>query len=372
MREIFKALLFLLARSVEDDLRRQVEFFKAENEMLRWRVPKQRIFLKPHERERLLTLGLALGPGIRHVITIVSYSTFRRWVRKAEEGQGTAKVGRPKIPVCIRELVLRIARETGWGYSRILGELKKLRVGRISRQTVRNILKENGIDPGPRRGRGSWSYFLEAHSETLWQCDFFSKRIWTRFGPRQMFALAFIHLGTRRVFVTPATDSTNSRWMVEQARAFLDYAGEQDIPCEILIRDYDGAFSGAFDQAFEDRGIQVKPVGPRAPNMNAFIERWIQSLQQEALDHFIVFGKAHFDYIVSEYVTYDLECRPHQSLDNRLVLLPREKLANDGDDEAFGFGGRTTVFVSVGRLKRYDEDENPGADSGDVRFAAQG
>ncbi len=42
--------------------------------------------------------------------------------------------------------------EAGYGYSRILGELKKLRLGRISRQTVTNILKENGLDPGPRRG----------------------------------------------------------------------------------------------------------------------------------------------------------------------------------------------------------------------------
>ena len=85
MREIFQPLLFLLARSIEADLRRQNEFLKAEAEMLRCRVPKERIFLEPHERERLLKLGLALGPGVRHVITIVSYSTFRRWVRKAME-----------------------------------------------------------------------------------------------------------------------------------------------------------------------------------------------------------------------------------------------------------------------------------------------
>ena len=295
-------------------------------------MPKQRIFLKPHERERLLKLGLALGPGVRHVITIVAYSTFRRWVRKATDRKTAAKTGRPRISISIRELVVRIARETGWGYSRILGELRKLRVGRISRQTVKNILKENDLEPGPRRGRGTWSEFLKIHSETLWQCDFFSKRIWTRFGPRQMFALAFIHLETRRVFVTPATDSTNSRWMVQQARAFLDYAGEQGLACEILMRDHDGAFSKIFDQVFKDQGIQVKPVGPKAPNLNAYIERWIQSAKQEALDHFLIFGKTHFDYIVSEYVSYYHECRPHQGLDNRLLPLPRRK--PDDEDNA--------------------------------------
>ena len=55
---------------------------------------------------------------------------------------------------------------------------------------------------------------------------------------------------------------------------------------------------------------------------NAYIERWIQSAQQEALDHFIIFGKTHFDYIVAEYVAYYHECRPHQGLDNKLLPLP--------------------------------------------------
>ena len=196
--------------------------------------------------------------------------------------------------------------------------------------SVANIVSVVG-DPGPRRGRGTWSEFLKVHSETLWQCDFFSKRIWTRYGPRQMFVLAFIHLGTRRVFVTPATVSTNSRWMVQQARAFLDYAGEQGLACEILIRDHDGAFSKKYDQVFKDQGIQVKPVGPQAPNLSAFIERWIQSLKQETLDHFLIFGKAHFDYIVSEYVSYYHECRPHQGLGNLLLPLPRGE-PDDEDD----------------------------------------
>jgi len=332
MREIFQPLLFLLARSTEEDLRRQIEFLKAENELLRKRVPKQRIFLKANERARLLKLGLALGPGVRHVITIVTYSTFRRWARKAEGKEPAKKNGRPRIGVSIRELVVRIAKETGWGYSRILGELKKLRVGRISRQTVKNILKENDLEPGPKRGRGSWAEFLHAHAETLWQCDFFSKRIWTVSGPRQVFALAFIHVATRRVFVTPSTFSTNSRWMKQQAAAFLEHVGEEGLQCEILMRDRDGAYRKPFDDVFKDRGIQVKPVGPKAPNLNAYIERWVQSIKQEALDHFIVFGQTHFNHIVSNYVDYYQDFRAHQGLDNQLLPKPRGEPPDDDAD----------------------------------------
>ena len=44
------------------------------------------------------------------------------------------------------------------------------------------------------------------HADTLWQCDYFSNSaFWTLAGPRQIFAMAFIHLATRRVFVTPGT-----------------------------------------------------------------------------------------------------------------------------------------------------------------------
>ena len=144
-----------------------------------------------------------------------------------------------------------------------------------------------------------------------------------------MFALAFIHLGTRRVFVTSGTLSTNKRWMEHQARVFLDYAGEHGLSCEILTRDHDNAFSEKFDQVFEKKGIQIKPVGPKAPNLNAYIERWIQSVKQEALNNFMVFGKTHFDYIVSEYVAYYNDCRPHQGLDNKLLPLPRGKPEDD-------------------------------------------
>ncbi len=78
--------------------------------------------------------------------------------------------------------------------------------------------------------------------------------------------------------------------------------------------------------------IRVKPVGPQAPNLNGYIERWIQSLKYEALNHFIVFGKEHFDYVVSEYVTYYHDHRPHQGIGN--VLLPRPPGVPDADSSA--------------------------------------
>lgn len=293
MVRIFHSLLFLLARSTADELQKQIEFLKAENEILRKHVAKKYVVLEPLERAKLLKLGKKLGPAIRQLITIVSYSTFRRWVRKEEGYTKPTRKGRPRLAATLRELVVKLAQDTGsWGYTRILGELKKLHVGRICRQSVKNILIEHGIEPGPKRGKGTWNEFLRIHAETLWQADVFSKRIWTLQGPRQIFAMAFIHLATRRVFVTPGTFKPDAAWMEKQACAVLGYAAEERISCEIVTRDYDDKFSDAFDQVFKDRSIQVKRVGPQAPNLNAFIERWIQSLKHEALNHFIVLARS--------------------------------------------------------------------------------
>jgi hypothetical protein len=78
--------------------------------------------------------------------------------------------------------VVRFGKENSWGYTRILGELRKLGIKSISRQTVKGILKENDIDPGPKRGNGSWDEFLKIHADTQWQCGFVSKPMWTTRG----------------------------------------------------------------------------------------------------------------------------------------------------------------------------------------------
>jgi len=115
MGRLFQPLLFFLARCTEHELRRQVEFFKAENEMLRERVPKQRIFLRREEREWLVKLGKAIGPGARHLITIVHPRTYQRWIQNGSNEGNRKKIGRPKTLESIRGIVVRIVKETGWG-----------------------------------------------------------------------------------------------------------------------------------------------------------------------------------------------------------------------------------------------------------------
>ena len=84
-------------------------------------------------------------------------------------------MGRKGTPETLRQLLCRLARENSWGYGRIVGELRKLRIHCVRRITVRTILKEEGITPKPKSGCGTWDEFVKIHAKTLWQVDFFSK-----------------------------------------------------------------------------------------------------------------------------------------------------------------------------------------------------
>lgn len=108
--------------------------------------------------------------------------------------------------------------------------------------------------------------------------------------------------------------------MNEQAATFLKHAKHANLGAEIMMHDRDTKFAGVFDAALVDAGLQVQRSAYRSPNTCAFVERFIQTLGQECLDHFIVLGERHSDFLVSEFVDhYHLE-RPHQAIDNHVVV----------------------------------------------------
>jgi len=55
----------------------------------------------------------------------------------------------------------------------------------------------------------------------------------------------------------------------------------------------------------------------RAPNANAYAERWVCSVRQECLDDLIIVNKRHLNSVLREYVDYDNARRPHQGLEQQ-------------------------------------------------------
>ena len=84
MINIVHPLLTLLASLTRQELAQQIRFLKAENEILRSKLPR-RVILDDRERRTLVKHGTKLGGKIRDVMSKVSYSTFRKWLRSMED-----------------------------------------------------------------------------------------------------------------------------------------------------------------------------------------------------------------------------------------------------------------------------------------------
>lgn len=222
------------------------------------------------------------------------------------------------FPEEIRELILQMAKDTPWGYTRILGEFKKLQIHNISRSTVARILKENGFDPGPKRGNGTWHEFVCRHFSTLWATDFFTKTVWTLRGPVTYYVLFFIHIQTRRVHIAGVTPNPDGAWMAQQARNMSMVFDEEpdEYKPTYIIRDRDSKFTQQFRRILKRDGIEFRKIAPMSPNRNPFAEGWVQRTKHEVLDHFIVFGEQHLRHLLKEWLAYYHEFRPHQGLGN--------------------------------------------------------
>lgn len=337
MSKLFHPLLVLIATATENELAKSIQYLKEENRILREKAPG-RIPLTDQERQRLIKFGLPLGAAIREVITIVHYRTFQRWVAKANDSASprnkSNKIGRPRTPESLREPVVKIAKETGWGAGRICGELKKLGFGRISRSTVLNILKEHNLDPALRRGPGSWYDFIQRHRQTLAACDFFTKKIMTTHGIVEMYLLVFIHIGSRRIWVSRATANPHGDWIAQQARNMCMAFEDEGLKLTRLLHDRDTKFTKQFDGIFESSGVKAIKLPYQSPHLNGYCERVVQTIKHEALDYFIVFGEDHLHHIVSEFVNYYHTVRPHQGLGNLpLGTDVPEKQTNDVESE---------------------------------------
>jgi putative transposase len=316
MATIFHPLLALIASVTDRQLAKYIQFLKEENKILRARIPGQ-IHTRPHERERLIKFGKLLGRAIEELITIVSPSTFYRWL-KEDDGPKRKKnpKGGQRKPQELRELVLQIASVTGFGLTRIVGELRKMGIKKISRQTVRNILKEEGIQPGPDRTSDTWQNFVDRHAKTLWASDFFSVKAVTPRGLRDIYVMVWLCMTTREVIISESTEHPNSAWVTKQTEAFLDQTINREDKPAIVMHDKDAKFTKEFVAKLKQHGVRTNSLPKASPNLNGRCERFVGTIRWECLDKFIIFGKRHLDHLCSEFTRYYNEKRAHMERDH--------------------------------------------------------
>jgi hypothetical protein len=144
-------------------------------------------------------------------------------------------------------------------------------------------------------------------------CDFFTFETITL---RRYYVLFFIELASRRVHFAGCTTNPTGGWVTQQARN-LGFTGVFE-QTRFLIHDRDSKFCAAFDEIFRSEGIRMIHTPVRAPQANAYAERFVRTVRAECLDWLLIIGRRHLERVLRIYTAHYNEERPHRSL----ALLP--------------------------------------------------
>jgi hypothetical protein len=345
-------ILAYITGTVDEELLLRNEYLVAENRILKAQL-KTPVRLTDAERMTLAEIAHRLGrKALEDVANVVKPDTLLGWyrrliARKFDGSKSRRYPGRPRIDDEIEQWVVRMAKEnSNWGYDRIVGAMANLGY-RLSDQTVGNILQRHGIPPAPERKRTTtWADFIRAHMAVLAGTDFFSVEVLTLRGLVTYYVLFFIRLENRRVDVAGITRHPNDAWMKQIARnVTMDEWGVLD-GCRYLIHDRDTKFTDSFRAIVRSGHVEPLKLPARSPNLNAYAERWVKSVKEEALSKLILLGEASLRRVLNEYLMHFHAERNHQGKGNVLLFPTATQSKNRAD-------GTATCKKRLGGLLKY-------------------
>ena len=304
-----------------DDLAKDAEILLLRHQLAVLRRQASRPRFSWTDRALVATLA-RLVPRERWAAFLITPETILRWHRALVRRHWTyphRRPGRPRLPADAVELILRLARENPrWGYLRIVGELKKLGV-MVSKGSVAKVLRRHRLPPAPRRAGPTWTEFLRAQAKGIVATDFFTVDTVCL---RRYYVLFVIEVERRVVHLLGVTTNPNGPWVTQVARNFCTDLEDAGRRLRFLIRDRDTKFTTSFDEVFASIGAETVLTPVRAPNANAFAERWVRTVREDCLDHLLVISRRHLERALAEYVAHYNQGRPHRSLD---LTPPRQR-----------------------------------------------
>ena len=221
---------------------------------------------------------------------------FWRW-------KSRSRGGRPHLSLEVRELIATISRENPlWGTERIRGELLKLNIV-VSNRSIRRYRWRGPVRPPSQ----TWRTFLRNHAHHLWAADLFTVPTLTF---KTLYVLVVIAHGRRELVHVNVTANPTAAWVWRQ---FIQATPWGQKPRH-LLHDRDAVYGRDFRHRARPIGIDAIATPIHAPKANALAERVIGTLRRECLDHVIVWDEQHLASVLTEFVRYYNQDRPHRTL----------------------------------------------------------
>ncbi|TNF91454.1 MAG: hypothetical protein EP297_15930, partial [Gammaproteobacteria bacterium] len=144
----------------------------------------------------------------------------------------------------------------------------------------------------------------------------YTEKAWYRTGAR-----------AKETHIAEITTTPNGAFMQQMARNLTDVDNGFLENSRYLIMDRDTKYTDAFRGHLDREGVKPVRCPARAPNCNAFAERFVRSIKSECLDRMIVFGEASLRRVLRGYGSHYHTERNHQGLGNRL-LMPVDRISS--------------------------------------------
>lgn len=89
---------------------------------------------------------------------------------------------------------------------------------------------------------------------------------------------------------------------------------------QYLLRDRDAAYGKVFRNRLSAMGIRDRPVAPRSPWQNGYVERVIGPILRDLLEHMIVMSERHLRWLLRAYAEFYNTYRTHLGLNKDTPL----------------------------------------------------
>jgi putative transposase len=106
------------------------------------------------------------------------------------------------------------------------------------------------------------------------------------------------------------TDHPTAEWTIQQFRDGLPLDGAY----RFLVHDRDAIFAPTVDDALRSMSLEVRKTPVRAPQANAYCERFIGTARRECLDGMISLNERHLGRVLAESISHYNGERPHSAL----------------------------------------------------------